>query len=111
MNRLIVIIGLFLLSQVVIGCTTSTHIDQTEIDAYQVKKSSAGKMVDGFSFRLVSEKEEYKTGEDVKMFAELRYRGEEENITISHADPMISFSIHEVIRDYQIIDIIREIGM
>ena len=43
-------------------------------------------MTDGdFVYRLVSEKEEYGQGDQVQVYGELEYIGEEDEITIGHA--------------------------
>ncbi|MDG5788637.1 hypothetical protein QA612_14235 [Evansella sp. AB-P1] len=53
-----------------------------------------------FIFRLISEKEEYKEGEEVKLYGELEYVGRNEEVTITHSDPVIVFPLEDKMRGF-----------
>ncbi|KAB8137632.1 hypothetical protein F9U64_08675 [Gracilibacillus oryzae] len=55
-----------------------------------------------FIYRLITEQESYQTGEDVKLFAELEYVGNKQEITIYHAASPFSFPIKELTAGYEI---------
>lgn len=48
------------------GCSFSENIVSNELEKLEVKKTTDETLLDDFVFRLVSEKGEYKEGEDVK---------------------------------------------
>ncbi|MCJ7842905.1 hypothetical protein MUB24_18885 [Lederbergia sp. NSJ-179] len=66
---------------------------------------------DDFVFRLVSEKEEYREGEKVKLYGEIEYIGEKEEVTIVHSSSAILISLEEKIRGYHIDGIVQDIGV
>lgn len=53
-----------------------------------------------FSYRLITEKEEYDSGEEVQLYAELEYTGALDQVTIYHAFSPFLFSIKEETRGY-----------
>ncbi|MFL8936320.1 hypothetical protein ACKA06_05905 [Rossellomorea oryzaecorticis] len=55
-----------------------------------------------FIYRLVSEKREYRESEPVKIYAELEYTGEKEEIKISHGGSPFFFPISEKTRGVNI---------
>ncbi len=55
-----------------------------------------------FVYRLVTEKEEYSEGEAIKIYAELEYIGDQEEIEISHGGSPFSFPMVETTRNYDI---------
>lgn len=57
---------------------------------------------DDFIYRLVSEKDHYKVGEKIKLYAELEYMGEEASIKIFHAASPFYFEMEETTRGYSI---------
>jgi hypothetical protein len=57
---------------------------------------------DDFIYRLVTEKSEYVEGEEVKIYAELEYIGDKEEISISHAASPFYFPMKEGTRKYDI---------
>ena len=55
-----------------------------------------------FIYRLVTEKEHYDEGENVKIYAELEYVGEENQVEIMHGSSPFLFPMIETTRDYEI---------
>ena len=55
-----------------------------------------------FVYRLVTEKAEYRENEPVKVYAELEYIGNQEEITIAHAASPFHFPMVETTRNYEI---------
>lgn len=107
-SRLIIFYAFILIA----GCGTSNTIDRDVLDEYEVKQTFDEVEQDDFILRLVSEKEVYEQGEDVKLYAEIIYTGEEEEeVEIAHSEYPIYFTLHEKVRDYQITSLIREIGV
>lgn len=66
-------------------------------------RGNQAEITDGdFVYRLVSEKEEYEQGDQVQVYGELEYIGEEDEITIGHAASAFYFPMKELTRDYNI---------
>lgn len=66
-------------------------------------RGSHAEVTDGdFVYRLVSEKEQYDYGDPVKVYGELEYVGEQDEITIGHAASPFYFPMKELTRDYDI---------
>jgi len=93
------------------GCHSSHSIDSSDLDQYDVSQIRDETIQDEFIFRLVSEKEEYKKGEEVKLFGELEYIGEKDKVTIHHAASAIRFPMEEKMRGYNLWDAVNEIGL
>jgi hypothetical protein len=53
-----------------------------------------------FVYRIFSESEKYKIGEQIKVYAELEYTGDKEEIKIFHASSPFIFNLKELTRDY-----------
>lgn len=85
-----------------VGCNSSASIDRSELDEYDVSQTSDETIQDDFIFRLVSEKEEYKEGEEVNLYGEIEYIGEKNEITIHHSSSAILFPMEEKLRGYDI---------
>lgn len=69
----------------------------------QIKLATKQEITDSdFIFRLVTEKAEYKLGEDVNLYAEIEYVGEQRSIKIYHAASPFYFDLHETTRNIQI---------
>ncbi|MHA6252855.1 hypothetical protein [Oceanobacillus sp. CAU 1775] len=94
----------------VAGCGTNNAIDRDLLDEYEVKQTFDEVVQGDFTLRLASEKSVYKEGDEVNMFAEIIYTGEEDEVTISHSEYALYFTLHDQIRDYHIYSAIREIG-
>lgn len=96
-----IIAVLFLLT----ACSSSdsgNQIGQEEIDRYEVSKTRDQSTEADFIFRLISEKEEYEEGEDVILYGEIEYTGEQEEITIQHSSSAVLFPMEEKVREYEI---------
>ena len=76
-----------------IACGVDEPLKQPADDLTDITVNSAqSDAVQGdFIYRLISEKEQYTEGEEIKMYAELEYNGVQENIEISHAAPLSIF--------------------
>ncbi|UJL47100.1 hypothetical protein KFZ58_03970 [Virgibacillus sp. NKC19-16] len=81
------------------------------MENFEVKKTTDETNQDDFIFRLVSEKEQYKEGEDVKLYGEILYKGDKEEVTINHSSSAISFGVLEETRGYEISYIVNDIGL
>jgi hypothetical protein len=55
-----------------------------------------------FVYRIFSEKEKYKIGEQIKVYAELEYIGDKEEITIFHAASPFIFNLKELSRGFDL---------
>lgn len=67
-------------------------------------RGSQAEMTDGdFVYRLVSEKERYEQGDQVRLYGELEYVGDRDEITIGHSASAFYFPMKELTRDYNIV--------
>jgi hypothetical protein len=96
------LLGTMLIMTFLIGCTSQNNIDTGELDNYDVSKTS-DEVTDGdFVYRLVTERGQYQEDEPVKVYAELEYIGEKDEITIFHAASPFYFPIKEKVRNYDL---------
>jgi hypothetical protein len=99
------------------GCNSANSskpnnsFDSSELDKYTVKTIDEEAVQGDFLFRLVSEKKEYHVGEEVKLYGEIEYIGELDEVTIHHASQAILFPMTEQIRNYKIHSMVEEIGL
>lgn len=93
------------------GCNASDDIDANELAEYDVLQTSDEITKGDFLFRLVSEKEVYKQGDEVQIYGEIEYIGDQDDVTIVHSSSAVIFSVEEKIRGYTIPDFVREIGV
>ncbi|SFS77427.1 hypothetical protein [Paenibacillus sp. BC26] len=63
-----------------------------------------------FTYRLVTAKPEYSSGESVPIYAELTYNGDEESITINHSASPFYFPIQELTTGYDIEYAMNDVG-
>lgn len=99
-KRSIVLFSFILLLQ---ACGTTT-------DSGHQKNQSSGELPHlqaevkegDFTYKLYSEKESYKEFEDIEVYAELIYTGQEDSIEISHAASPFSFPFEEMTRGYEV---------
>ena len=101
----------FIMTFIIVGCGISGN-QQSEKDDDSVNGSNGvgnsdrntiSEVREGdIIYRLVVEKDSYQTGEEVKIYAELEYIGEEDSITIGHAMSPFYFPIYEKTREYTI---------
>lgn len=100
--------GLFLLSMILLlaACGTAENAasgdSSSNLEEYTVKTTEAETVEGDFIYRLVSEKEEYKSGGPVEIYAELEYVGDEASIDIIHAGSAFFFPMEEKTREYQL---------
>ncbi|KOR76946.1 hypothetical protein [Paenibacillus solani] len=95
----------FILMLMVTGCAQqgSKGADLTDPPLNKTARGSHAEVTDGdFVYRLVSEKEQYDYGDQVKVYGELEYIGEQDEITIGHAASPFYFPMKELTRDYDI---------
>lgn len=59
----------------------------------------------------MSEKEEYRKDEEVKLYGEIEYVGEKREVSIVHSASAILFPMKEKVRGYPINSSVREIGV
>ncbi|MEQ6390709.1 hypothetical protein RZN22_15560 [Bacillaceae bacterium S4-13-58] len=86
--------------------------DITDIVAeYEVQQTSDEVTEGDFIFHLVSEKDEYKEGEEVEMYGEIEYIGEKDKIDIFHSSSAIFFHLKEEVRGYDIGYAVEDIGL
>ena len=103
MWKLLLFLTCILLALFLTGCGSNKDEKiASKLENYSIQKSKAEVKEDDFIYRLVSEKEEYTDGESVKIFAELEYIGDQEEITIYHAASPFYFPMEEKIRGYEI---------
>lgn len=72
------------------------------MEDYEVKKTTDENVQGDFVFRLVSEKKEYGKGEDVKLYGEITYIGDKDEVTILHSSSAILFNLEEKTRGFNI---------
>lgn len=93
--------GLF--SLLLFGCGLGDNAtNNADLDEYEVTHPEVEVTEGDFIYRLVSEKEQYDANGPVKIYAELEYVGDQEEIEIFHAASPFYFPIHEKSRDYEI---------
>jgi hypothetical protein len=80
----------------------STNISASELNNYEVISTKSEVNEGDFVYRLVTEKAEYRINESVKVFAELEYVGNREEVVIFHADSPFYFPMTEKTRNYKI---------
>lgn len=100
-----------ILLTLIVGCNSSNEIDSDELAKYDVSQTNDETIKNDFLFRLVSEKEEYNQGEEVKVYGEIEYIGDQEEVTINHSSSAVLFKIEEKVRGYVIPEYIQEIGV
>ena len=83
------------------GCGTK-QIKNSDVENHDVKQTEEQTAEDDFQFTLVSEKDAYHTDEEVKVYGEIEYTGDEDEMTIHHQAPVISFPMEEKEREFAI---------
>lgn len=92
------------------GCVNSELVTDEDLAAYEVKQTFDEQREEDFIFRLVSEKETYQEGEEVELYGEIIYTGEE-NLLIAHAASAVIFQVKEEVRGLELSFAVPEIGM
>ena len=93
------------------GCSSSNQMSNSDLKEYEVKKIIDEDVQGDFVFRLVSEKKEYEDGDDVKLYGEIIYTGEKDEVTIHHSSSAILFSLKEEVRGFDIGFGVNDIGL
>ncbi|AIY04299.1 hypothetical protein Plano_0334 [Planococcus sp. PAMC 21323] len=75
---------------------------QGDLADFQVTTPQAETIQDDFTYRLVTEKEQYTEGESIDVYAELEYTGDSDSIEIFHAASPFYFLIYEETRDFSV---------
>lgn len=103
MRKILLFIGL-LLTLFVSGCGAGNNSSDitSKVDSYDVVRTAAEVQEGYFVYRLVSEKETYSDSQSVKLYGELEYVGEQEEITIYHAASPFYFPMEEKVRGVEI---------
>ncbi|TWT04514.1 hypothetical protein FQV26_14915 [Planococcus sp. CPCC 101016] len=97
-------------SLLLIACGTDETKEEPsdDLSGFTVTASQAESVKEHFVYRLASEKEQYTEGEEIEIYAELEYTGEEKSMEISHAASPFYFPIHEETRDYSVEYVMNE---
>lgn len=103
-----IFISLFSIS-LLFGCTS--YEKNVDVDNYEVKHTLAEVSEGDYTFRLVSEKEQYSSTEEVNLYGEIIYTGEKDEVEIIHSSSAILFNIFEEVRRYEIGDSVHDIGL
>ncbi len=103
MKKLLMLLSVmfvFLLS----SCTANEETKKKEsvLDEYKVMNIHSEVRVKDFIYRIVSKKQEYENNEKVKIYAELEYVGNDDQVTIYHAASPFYFNLKERTRNYDI---------
>lgn len=84
------------------SCGLNQNSGDSESETGEILKTKEEATEGDFVYRLVTEKGEYHDSEPVKMYAELEYIGNQEEVVIYHASSPFSFDIVEKTRGYNI---------
>lgn len=97
------ILPIMFLSIGLFGCQQSNNekVDNEPSDT-QTLETKAEVIEEDFVYRLVTEKAEYSKNEPIKIYAELEYTGDKEEIKIFHSASPFSFPMVETTRNYEI---------
>lgn len=93
------------------GCTSPNQISNSDVKEYEVKNNTDENVQGDILFRLVSEKKAYEDGDDVKLYGEITYTGEKEEVIIHHSSSAILFSLEEKVRGFVIGFAVNDIGL
>src|SRR5690625_264224 len=94
---------LFIFSLLLNGCSTS-YEKSVNVDDFEVKNTMAEVSEGDYTFRLVSEKEQYTNTEEVNLYGEIIYTGDKDEVEINHSSSAILFNLFEEVRQYEIGD-------
>ncbi|AST92499.1 hypothetical protein BC6307_14960 [Sutcliffiella cohnii] len=85
-----------------IGCGTEKETRSSTLDDYEVTNINAEIMEGDFVYRLYSKERVYEPNEEIQVYGEIEYVGEEEEVVIYHAASPFYFIITEEVRGYEI---------
>lgn len=103
MKKISLILPVLLLSFVLVGCQQNSN-EKVENEPSNIRflETKAEVAEEDFIYRLVTEKAEYDKNEPLKIYAELEYKGDQEEIVIFHSASPFYFPIVETKRNYEI---------
>lgn len=103
MKKIKLILSFVFLAIILFGCQ-QINDKKVENEVFNTDKlESQAEVTEGdFTYRLVTEKAEYGENEPIKIYAELEYTGDKEEIEIFHAASPFSFPMVETTRNYDI---------
>lgn len=90
---------------IVVGCSDSESngsFDSSKLEEYEVKNTEAEVTEGDYVFKLVSEKEVYEVGEEVQLYGEVTYIGDQDEVVIEHASNLFIFPMVEHVREHDI---------
>lgn len=100
-----------ILSILLLNACSGTYEKDVSVDDYEVKNSIAEVSEGDYTFRLVSDKDEYSNTEEVNLYGEIIYSGGKDEVEIMHSSSAILFNIFEEVRQYEIGDGVKDIGL
>lgn len=100
-------VGMIMISilMIVVGCSVSesnSSVDSSKLEEYEVKNIEDEVTEGDYVFRLVSEKEVYEVGEEIQLYGELTYIGDQDEVIIEHASNVFIFPMVEHVREHDI---------
>jgi uncharacterized protein YcfL len=98
-------LSLFIIAALSLSSCSSTQDvgnNSKRVKKNEVLNTSVEVSQGDFIYRIVTEKREYLKNEKVKIYAELEYIGDKDEVTIYHAASPFSFPMVEKTRDFQI---------
>ena len=95
------ILSFLILSIVLFGCQQNKNVNNEPSDTHPIE-TKAEVIEEDFVYRLVTEKAEYDKNEPIKIYAELEYTGDKEEVEIFHAASPFYFPMIETTRNYEI---------
>lgn len=103
MKNITLLLTLVVMSIGLLGCQKSDQVEKKQEPTNKESLSTHAEVTkDDFIYRLITEKVRYSENETVKIYAELEYIGEEEEIEISHGSSPFLFPMTETTRNYDI---------
>lgn len=99
MKKIFVLLGI---AMMLTACGTSTDPSAGTLNEYKVKETESEIQDGDFVYRLVTEKPEYDDGSKVKIYAELEYVGDQDQVEITHAASPFFFPMIERTREFEI---------
>lgn len=105
-----------LLSVSLMSCISKEKVTLEEVDRGKNEEKNIGELVNEktegeFLIKLLSRKSSYQPGEEVEIYAMLKYLGEEPKIEISHGPSPFLFKVGEKEKDITISTVQERIGL
>lgn len=104
MKKILILFALSILTVIgLYGCQKTEQVKDVNQSAKSNQLNKESEVIKGdFIYRLVTEEDHYDKGENVKIYAELEYIGEENQVEITHGGSPFLFPMTETTRDYEI---------